>query len=100
VTRNRDEILRTLEANRDTIRSFGARRLGLFGSHARGEPSPASDLDFVVEFDRKSFDAYMGLKEFLEDLFGCPVDLVLCDAIKPRLRATILGEAVHANLQG
>jgi uncharacterized protein len=95
--RNRDEILRTLEANRDTIRSFGVRRLGLFGSYARGEGTLASDLDFVVELDRKSFDAYMGLKEFLEDLFGSPVDLVLSDAIKPRLRATILGEAVHAS---
>ena len=97
MTRSRDQILRTLEANRDTVRSFGARRLGLFGSRARGENNPASDLDFVVELDRKSFDDYMGLKEFLEDLFGCPVDLVLADAIKPRLRAAILSEAVYAS---
>jgi uncharacterized protein len=97
MTRNRDEILKALEANRDTIRSFGARRIGLFGSYVRGESTPASDLDFVVEFDRKSFDAYMGLKEFLEDLFQCPVDLVMSDAIKPRLRASIMGEAVYAS---
>ena len=94
---SRDEILRTLEANLDTLRSIGVRRIGLFGSYARGENNPASDLDFVVEFDRKSFDAYMGLKEYLEELFGCPVDLVLADAIKPRLRGAILSEAVHAS---
>jgi len=97
VIRNRDDILKALEASRDTIRSFGARRIGLFGSCARGESTPASDLDFVVEFDRKSFDGYMGLKEFLEDSFGCPVDLVMSDAIKPRLRAAILSEAVYAS---
>jgi hypothetical protein len=59
-----------------------------------------SDLDFLVEFEKKSFDAYfdayMDLKAFLEKLFGCRVDLVLENAIKPRLRSTILNEALHA----
>jgi uncharacterized protein len=96
MNRSREEILTILEQNREAIRGYGARRLGLFGSYARGEATEASDLDFVVEFETKSFDAYMNLKEFLEALFGCRVDLVLADAIKPRLRATILEEAVHA----
>lgn len=94
--KTRDEVLRLLEKNRVAILRFGARTLGLFGSCARGEVTEASDLDFVVEFERKSFDGYMDLKIFLEDLFGCSVDLVLTDAIKPRLRSIILGEAVHA----
>ncbi len=93
---NRDEILRRLEENREAIRSYGVRRLGLFGSFARGEATESSDLDFIVVFEKKSFDAYMDLKEFLEELFKCRVDLVLADAIKPRLQATILGEAVYA----
>ncbi len=97
MNRHRDEILRTLEVNREAIRRYGARRLGLFGSCARGESTEASDLDFVVEFDAKSFDGYMGLKIFLEELFGCRVDLVLADAIKPRLRGIILDEAVYAS---
>jgi len=50
----------------------------------------------VVEFEKKSFDSYMDLKLFLEELFDRPVDLVLADAIKPRLRAAILREAIHA----
>ena len=96
MTRRRDDILKTLEHHREAIRRFGARRLGLFGSCARGESTEASDLDFVVEFEIKSFDAYMGLKAFLEDLFGCQVDLVLANTIKPRLRESILDEAVYA----
>jgi len=94
--RNREEILKILEENRNTIRGYGVRRLGLFGSCARGECTEASDLDFVAEFEKKSFDSYMDLKLFLEELFGCPVDLVISDTIKPRLRATILSEAIHA----
>jgi len=94
--RNREEILKILEENRNTIRGYGVRRLGLFGSFARGECSEVSDLDFVAEFEKKSFDAYMDLKMFLEELFGCPVDLVISDTIKPRLRKIILGEAIHA----
>jgi len=94
--RSPDEILAILERNADTIRRFGVRRLGLFGSYATGTAREDSDLDLVVEFDAKSFDAYMGLKDFLERLFGGRVDLVLADAIKPRLRGTILGEALHA----
>lgn len=90
------EILSILSANETKIRSFGVRNLSLFGSTARDEDTSESDLDFIVEFERKSFDSYMDLKLFLEDLFGRRVDLVLADGIKPRLRAAILGEAIHA----
>jgi predicted nucleotidyltransferase len=72
------------------------RSLSLFGSFARGDETAKSDLDFVVEFERKSFDSYMDLKFFLEELFDRRVDLVLADGIKPRLRAAILAEAIHA----
>ena len=90
------EILRLLEQNARVIRRYGVRSLGLFGSGARGTTREDSDLDFVVEFETKSFDAYVDLKAFLERLFRCPVDLVLRDTIKPRLRETILKEALHA----
>ena len=68
----------------------------MFGSAARNQARANSDLDFVVEFDRKSFDAYMDLKDFLEKIFRRPVDLVIADAIKPRLRPMIMKEVVHA----
>lgn len=88
--------LTILAANEAKIRSFGVRSLSLFGSSVRGEETPESDLDFIVEFEKKSFDSYMDLKLFLEELFQRRVDLVLADGIKPRLRATILREAIHA----
>ncbi len=93
---SKKEILNTLGANEAKIKGFGVRSLSLFGSCVRGEDRPESDLDFVVEFEKKSFDAYMDLKLFLEELFDRPVDLVLADGIKPRLRAAILREAIHA----
>ena len=52
--------------------------------------------NLVVEFDHKTFDAYMGLKYYLEELFGRRVDLVLPDMLKPRLHSRILGELVDA----
>lgn len=51
--KSREKILKILEENKNTIRSYGVKRLGLFGSCARGECSEASDLDFVVKFDKK-----------------------------------------------
>ena len=96
MVRSRNEILEKIRQNLKTIKNFGVRRLGLFGSGARNEIGKESDLDFVVEFERKTFDAYMGLKFYLERLFQCPVDLVIADAIKPRLRPYILKEVIHA----
>ena len=63
----RDEVLKILSGC-ETIREYGVRRLGLFGSCARGESGSSSDLDFVVEFDKKSFDGYMAVKELLSSL--------------------------------
>jgi predicted nucleotidyltransferase len=92
----RRSILKTLAAHRDEVRRFGVRSLGLFGSVARGQSTRASDLDFIVDLENPTFDSYMGLMEFLEDLFERPVDLVLANTLKPRLREPILRDTVHA----
>jgi predicted nucleotidyltransferase len=92
----REEILKRLAEHRDAIRGFGVRRLGIFGSYARGEPSEGSDMDFLVEFEHPTFKTYFGLKFFLEELFDCKVDLVFHDTIKPRIRNTILEETIYA----
>ena len=93
---SRDDVLKRLMQNRGALRKFGVRRLGLFGSCARNEATLASDLDFLVELDHKTFDAYMGLKVFLEDLYGCNVDLVIEDNLKPLLRPHVLKDLVYA----
>jgi predicted nucleotidyltransferase len=74
----------------------GVRSLAVFGSLARGNPTPTSDMDVLVEFDRPvGLFEFIRLKFYLEELTGFPVDLVTPDAIHPALREVILNEAVH-----
>jgi predicted nucleotidyltransferase len=91
-----EEIFQIIGSYQGKLRALGVRKLGLFGSWARRESKLSSDLDFLVELEQETFDSYMNLKAFLEDLFEAEVDLVLVDAIKPRLRDTILAETIYA----
>jgi len=92
----KEEILKKILANKEKVRQFKVKKLGLFGSYARGDENQTSDIDILVEFNQKSFDNYMDLKFFLEELFNSKIDLVITDAIKPRLKPIILKEAVYA----
>ena len=92
----REEILKALSARRRDMERFGVKSLALFGSAARDEAGPDSDVDVLVEFAGPgTFDAYMGLKEFLEDLLGLEVGLVTRKALRPRLRPRVESEAVY-----
>lgn len=88
---NRTTILDLLNQHRDEVqRRFGTKRLALFGSAARDELRDDSDVDILVEFSGPAtFDGYMDLKFFLEELLGRSVDLVTKDAVKPRMRPII-----------
>jgi predicted nucleotidyltransferase len=92
------QALQLLADEQARLRARGVRRIGLFGSVARDEAWPGSDMDFVVEFEpgRKTFDNYMDLKDFLEQLFERRVDLVTSEGIKPQLRDRILSETIYA----
>ena len=95
---SKEEILQTIRKSSSQIYKFGVRRIGVFGSYIKGSQTATSDVDILVEFDptQKTFDNYMDLKFFLEDLFGTKVDLVIKKALKPSLRPYILGEVVYA----
>ncbi len=86
------ERLRTAEAE---IRQLGVRRLALFGSVARGEARPGSDVDLLVEFlpGQKSFDRFLALSELAERLLERPVELVTLEALSPFIGPHILAEA-------
>ena len=71
-------------------RRYAVLRLGVFGSFARGEAGPDSDVDVLVEFDGPAtLDGFMGLKMELEDLLGTRVDLATPKSLRPSLRALI-----------
>lgn len=92
----RDDILGSLAARRADLARLGVRRLSLFGSVARGDDSPESDVDMLVAFAAPTtFDGYFDLKFWLEDLLHRPVDLVTERALRPELAAAIRREAVH-----
>lgn len=93
---NREQILKTLKTHSGDLKRFSVIRIGLFGSFARNEGTAQSDVDFLVEMEHNTFDNYFGLKEFLEALFGRPVDLVIRDSVKPLLQPAIYSEAVYA----
>lgn len=95
--RSAQDILAALQAHKEVLRSrFAAQRIGLFGSCVRGLARPDSNIDILVELGEPTFDHYMDLKFYLEDLLGAPVDLVLADCVKPRLQPIIAQEVVYA----
>ena len=78
------------------VKRFGVTRLALFGSTARDAAETNSDVDVLVAFDGPATSArYFGVQFYLEDLFGCPVDLVTEKALRAELRPFIESEAVH-----
>lgn len=91
-------ILARIESNMKSIKGFGVKKIGLFGSFARGEQTDMSDIDILVEFyqNHKTFDNYMDLKFYLEDLLGRKVDLVIAEALKPDLKSNITGSVRYA----
>ena len=93
----KETFIKLVKNNSESLASqFGVRRLGLFGSCARGQEIEDSDVDVLVEFDVKTFDNYMELKFFLESEFGRSVDLVIYEALKAELRNEILSEVTYA----
>ena len=93
------DAVSTLKVHEKFIRQkFGVKRIGIFGSFARGEEREDSDLDVLVVFEegQKTFDNYMDLKFYLEDLFGREVDLVTEKALKPQLKDIIMKDVVYA----
>ncbi len=93
---NKQVILTQLTDRMEEIRQrFSVRRLSVFGSVVRGEASEGSDVDVLVVFDRKAtFDLFMDLKFYLEELLGTGVDLVTDKALRPQVRRTIEQEMV------
>jgi len=83
MSEKREEILKKIRDNRGKIRSFGVKRIGIFGSAAREEMTEKSDVDVVVEFEKgkATFKNVCSLVDFLEGLFGREIDILTPDGI-------------------
>ena len=94
------DITRSIEEHAEQVVAYGVKKIGIFGSFAGRRHSNKSDIDILVEFrkDGKAFDNYMGLKFYLERLFHRRIDLVIKEALKPRIKRLILREARYARL--
>ena len=93
---SKDVILKLLQKHKSELKKFGVKRIWVFGSYVRGEAKETSDVDILVEFEKgkKTFDNYMELKFFLEELLGVEVDLITVEALKPKIRKYVWKEAV------
>ncbi len=94
---SRELILQKLQAQRENLRqAYGVQSLVLFGSVARSTPNPTSDIDLLVTFsEAATFDQYMNLKLYLEDILQSSVDLVTKGAVLPHIMPKIEREGVH-----
>ncbi len=93
---NREQVMELLKEHKPTLRQrFGVVELALFGSVARDEAGTESDVDILVRFDRPATSKrYFGVQFHLEDLLGCPVDLVTAKALRKELRPFVEREAI------
>ena len=96
---NTQDALATLRRYESALRARGVRHAALFGSIARGDNRPDSDIDIMIEVDPEAhitvFD-YVGLKEYIAGLFDGPVDVVSRDGLKPHVRPAVTADAIYA----
>jgi uncharacterized protein len=94
----REHVLQILHQNQAEINSYGVKSLALFGSVARGEAHPDSDVDLLVEFDRPvGLFGLVALQLRLEELLGCSVDIGTWDSLKASFRSDVMKECVYVS---
>ncbi|MFM7351770.1 MAG: nucleotidyltransferase family protein [Microcystis aeruginosa] len=93
----RDEVLTIIAANKEQLQGLGVKSLTLFGSVARDQARPDSDVDLLVEFNRDvGLFEFIELRLYLEDILGCSVDLGTQDALREHLREPVLKDVIYA----
>jgi predicted nucleotidyltransferase len=102
VSRNltKNAIVNSIRKSRLQLISYGVRSIGLFGSFARGQARPESDVDLLVEFDpdKKTFDNFIDACFLLEDLFGRKVELVTKESLSSYISPYVLREVEYVPL--
>jgi hypothetical protein len=99
---HKETILQMLVANKEQLAAYGVNKIGLFGSHVRNEANENSDIDLLVNIqkDKKTFDNFLSLNYYLEDLFGRKVELVTSQSLSPYIGPHILKTVEYAPIAG
>ncbi|MBC8207010.1 MAG: nucleotidyltransferase family protein [Kiritimatiellales bacterium] len=94
----KESILELLSSHADALHRMGVAAIGLFGSVVRGEDSPSSDVDILVEFEeqKNTFNNFNALCDFLEQTIGDHYDLVTRNSLSPYMGPHILNEVEYA----
>ncbi len=97
---SKEQILERIGRNREVLARLGVNRFGLFGSFVREEQTDESDIDILVDFrpEKKSFDNFMNLAFFLEEILGRRVDLVTRESLSPYIGPKILAEVEYGTV--
>jgi len=96
---DRQDIIARLRENEAALRKRGVRHAALFGSCARGDERPDSDVDIMIEVDpaaRIGVYEYVALKDYIAGLFDARVDVVRRDRLKPHIGPAAVGDAIYA----
>jgi len=96
---NGQEIIAKLRENKAALRARGVSHAALFGSRARGDNRPDSDIDIMIEIEPdvvQDVYSYVGLKTYIASLFEGPVDVVNRDGLKPSIRPAATADAIYA----
>ena len=96
----KEDLLRSLRAHSGEFCALGVKRIGLFGSFARGEADEDSDVDVIVEFcpGCKSFDNFIRTAFLLEDLLDRRVELLTRESLSPYIAPHVLCEVEYVDL--
>ena len=96
---DRQSVIAILKQHQAELERKGVQHAALFGSVARGEAGPDSDIDIMIDLDPHAhlgvYD-YVELKDFIASLFDRPVDVVNRQGLKPYVKPTAVADAVHA----
>ena len=96
---NREQVIAALRGHEKELRAAGVTRISLFGSTARGEQRPDSDVDLLAVFDssrRLSVLDVVGIERQISEVLGRPVELIEEGTLKPRVQRSVTAEAVRA----
>jgi predicted nucleotidyltransferase len=93
-TNTKELIFQRILGKQEQLRSYGVKNIGLFGSFVRGDQTPLSDIDILVEFipEKHTFDNFMEVAFLLENLLGRKVELITPEALSPHIGPHILRE--------